>query len=138
MPLLILCFVLFFGVAEVYPLVQGIVIPMPLYIAAGILLAIASNSRHGKGLPWQQQISLERSPQPASGAMDGAMDGAIEVTPLSTEATTPQPVASQATKATHKATSQAPKTLELPRFDFQSRKSISFTIRPKRMAPPKP
>ncbi|NJR40047.1 MAG: hypothetical protein HC781_16030 [Leptolyngbyaceae cyanobacterium CSU_1_4] len=38
------CFVLFFGAAELYQWMQGLTLPLPFFIALGGLLAIASNA----------------------------------------------------------------------------------------------
>lgn len=40
----IVCFVLFFGAAELYQWIQGITLPLPVFAVAGALLAVASNS----------------------------------------------------------------------------------------------
>lgn len=42
----LVCFVVLFGLAELYPWVQGIVLPFPLTLLAGVGLAIASNLNH--------------------------------------------------------------------------------------------
>ena len=39
----LVCFVVLFGLAELYPWVQGVVLPFPLMLLAGVGLAIASN-----------------------------------------------------------------------------------------------
>lgn len=43
MPFLIACFMLFFGLAQLYPVVAGLDLSLPSWIVAGLLLAIASN-----------------------------------------------------------------------------------------------
>lgn len=40
----VVCFVVFFGSAELYQWVQGITLPMPVMVIAGVLLAIAANT----------------------------------------------------------------------------------------------
>lgn len=40
----VVCFVVFFGAAELYQWLQGISLPLPVLVIAGALLAIASNS----------------------------------------------------------------------------------------------
>jgi Pentapeptide repeats (8 copies) len=39
----LVCFVVLFGLAELYPWVQGVVLPLPVMLLAGVGLAIASN-----------------------------------------------------------------------------------------------
>jgi len=39
----LVCFVVLFGLAELYPWVQGVVLPFPVMLLAGVGLAIASN-----------------------------------------------------------------------------------------------
>jgi hypothetical protein len=39
----LLCVLLFFGAAEFYQWVQGFTLPMPVFVLAGALLAVASN-----------------------------------------------------------------------------------------------
>ena len=41
----IVCLVLFFGIAEFYQWAKGLELPLPVLIASGALLAIASNLR---------------------------------------------------------------------------------------------
>ncbi len=41
----IVCLVLFFGTAEFYQWAKGLALPLPVLIASGVLLAIASNLR---------------------------------------------------------------------------------------------
>ena len=41
----IVCLVLFFGIAEFYQWAKGLALPLPVLIASGVLLAIASNLR---------------------------------------------------------------------------------------------
>jgi hypothetical protein len=53
MPLLIVCFVLFFGFAELLPAADGLIVPTPVLWIGGILLAIASNYHKPAGLPWK-------------------------------------------------------------------------------------
>jgi hypothetical protein len=44
MRLWFVCFVALFGIAELFPWLQGIALPLPLMLGAGVLLALASNN----------------------------------------------------------------------------------------------
>ncbi|MBD1996699.1 hypothetical protein H6G00_08725 [Leptolyngbya sp. FACHB-541] len=61
-------FVIFLGMIELYQWLQGLTLPLPTLIVAGVLLAIASNRNKPAGLPWQNfsQPSLPKPPQPNS------------------------------------------------------------------------
>jgi hypothetical protein len=40
----VMCFVVFFGAAELYQWVRGLTLPLPVFVVLGGLLAIASNA----------------------------------------------------------------------------------------------
>jgi hypothetical protein len=103
MPLLIVCFVLFFGFAELFPTVDGLTVPTPVLWVGGILLAIASNYTKPAGLPWKtaQVPAKNNAPVIAEPA---------PVPPLPTPKA--EPVVSH-----------------LADFDLRPRPSISFVIR---------
>jgi hypothetical protein len=67
----VVCFVLFFGLAELYQWVEQIALPLPVYGVAGLLLALLSNPDR-----WQHWL------QPKS-ASSASVDLSTE---LSTEA----------------------------------------------------
>lgn len=56
----IVCFVLFFLLSQVFQWAQEITLPLPFFILAGALLAIASNFDRRAGLPF----NLVNSPTP--------------------------------------------------------------------------
>lgn len=57
----ILCLVLFFGVAEFYQWAKGLSLPVPVMIAAGVLLAVVSNLRSVR----TASTAAVAAPQPA-------------------------------------------------------------------------
>ncbi|NJN86360.1 MAG: hypothetical protein HC881_08685 [Leptolyngbyaceae cyanobacterium SL_7_1] len=115
MPFVILCFVLFFGVAQIYPMLQTMGLSIPSVLLAGLLLAIASNYNKPAGLPWRSQLDAKEpnsSKQTASPSQ--ASSGAIASKPVPAQSA-PSP--------------QLPTPPHLPEFDLKPRPSISFTIR---------
>ena len=62
----LVCFVVLFGLAELYPWVQGVVLPFPLMLLAGVGLAIASNlsASHLSGSNLNQQGGLSEPSTP--------------------------------------------------------------------------
>jgi hypothetical protein len=44
MRLWFVCFVALFGIAELFPWLQGVALPLPLMLGAGVLLALVSNN----------------------------------------------------------------------------------------------
>ena len=57
----ITCFVLVFGMAEFYQWVRDFTIPLPVFILAGAILAIASNYGKYAGWSFQQHDQAEAS-----------------------------------------------------------------------------
>lgn len=56
---------LFFVMAELYPWVQGLDLPLPLMVAAGLGLAIASNLPALKGKGRSPQVAAKPAPKAA-------------------------------------------------------------------------
>ncbi|HEY9630436.1 MAG TPA: hypothetical protein V6C84_24330 [Coleofasciculaceae cyanobacterium] len=56
MQVLLVCLVLFFVASEVYQWMQGMTLPLPMLIAAGIVLAIASNLRSLSVPSWNAHL----------------------------------------------------------------------------------
>jgi hypothetical protein len=61
----VICFVVFFGAAEFYQWVQGLTLPLPVFIVLGGLLAIASNSDRW-GILNRSPSAIPQAPQPDS------------------------------------------------------------------------
>lgn len=105
----IVCFVLFFAAAELYQWLQGITLPLPVFVIAGALLAVASNAQtllqKQTVLPLQQSAQIDPS-QPVPSAW------------VHTEAL-PVPVA---------ASPRYYPGVQLPHLMPQSGRSISFTL----------
>jgi hypothetical protein len=113
-------FVIFLGMIELYQWLQGLTLPLPTLIVAGLLLAIASNRNKPAGLPWQNssQLSLPKKPQPNS-------------PPPTSPSSTPQslPVNSQSPIPNSRPSPQLP-NLSTPKApSTPPQRSISFTIR---------
>jgi hypothetical protein len=53
MKIWITCFILLFGMAEFFQWLKDLMLSLPVYIVAGVLLAIASNTEHLPSLPLQ-------------------------------------------------------------------------------------
>ncbi|MBI4783706.1 MAG: hypothetical protein HY785_20675 [Oscillatoriophycideae cyanobacterium NC_groundwater_1537_Pr4_S-0.65um_50_18] len=69
MQVLLVCLVLFFVASELYQWMQGMTLPLPMLIAAGIVLAIASNLRNLSVPSWnahlfQASATLPTLPEP--------------------------------------------------------------------------
>jgi|GEM_PF-4454039 hypothetical protein len=110
MPLLFVCVVLFFGVAQFYQWSNGLdSLPFPVLLMAGAALAIVSN------LSQRESQSVSLSPEAAS-------------VPSSAPAPTLPPDIRPATELRPKAELQLPQ-LEQP-IAPQAEKSISFTLNP--------
>jgi hypothetical protein len=62
----IICFVVFFGAAEFYQWVAGLTLPLPVFIALGGVLAIASNSDKWGILPRTNQQVQSAPPEMSS------------------------------------------------------------------------
>jgi hypothetical protein len=72
----VICFVVFFGAAEFYQWVQGLTLPLPVFIVLGGLLAIASNSdkwgilnRSSTAIPQTPPMQSDSIPIPQSPTM---------------------------------------------------------------------
>jgi hypothetical protein len=116
MPFVILCFVLFFGVAQIYPMLQTVGLSIPSVLLAGFLLAIASNYNKPAGLPWRSQVDAKELPDSS------------KQTP-STSQVASGATASKSVPTQPSQPPQLPTTPHLPEFDLKPRPSISFTIR---------
>lgn len=68
MQIWLVCFLVFFGAAELYQWLQGITLPMPVFVVAGTLLAIASNADKfpKKTIPISSAAPATSSPPAAS------------------------------------------------------------------------
>ncbi|NJR66564.1 MAG: hypothetical protein HC772_16580 [Leptolyngbyaceae cyanobacterium CRU_2_3] len=112
MQVLIVCIVLFFGAAELYQWMQGMALPLPVLVAAGVVLAIASNASHPTFQSWQ---SFRQHPSGAS------------LTALSAR---PASAVSQAIPVAPSFPSSEPFSHLDPQAQEQAQaQSISFTIR---------
>lgn len=105
MPLLIVCFVLFFGLAELLPTVDGLTLPTPVIWVGGILLAIASNYHKPAGLPWKAASASAKVKPPV-----------VIAEPVPASPPLPPPKAE-------------PVVSRVADFDLRPRPSISFVIR---------
>lgn len=106
----IVCFVLFFAAAELYQWIQGMTLPMPVFVIAGALLAVASNART---LLQKQTVlpPLQQSAQidPSQPVPDGW--GTTEALPV-----------------TATASPRYYPGVQLPNLTPQAERSISFTL----------
>ncbi|HEY9640120.1 MAG TPA: hypothetical protein V6C57_06530 [Coleofasciculaceae cyanobacterium] len=64
MQVLVVCVILFFGAAELYQWMQGMELPLPVWVAAGVVLAIASNLNHPLFLSWKAARQVKPSGVP--------------------------------------------------------------------------
>ncbi|WP_439344040.1 hypothetical protein, partial [Vacuolonema iberomarrocanum] len=79
-------FGLFFGIAELFPWLAQFSSAPPIFIGAGILLAIASNLNQAAGLPWQsaeasRKTSLAKPTTPAVPATSKPSSASAPATP---------------------------------------------------------
>ena len=79
MQVLLVCLVLFFVASELYQWVQGMTLPLPMLVVAGVGLAIASNLRSLSVLPWSNPSRIS----------------ATLPSPVVTEPVVPEPVLSE-------------------------------------------
>lgn len=72
----VVCFAVFFGVAELYQWVQGFTLPIPVLVCMGALLAIASNA---------DKFPRKRTPPPPSSTPSRSYAGfpLLQTTPKS-------------------------------------------------------
>ncbi|MBD3880340.1 hypothetical protein IFO70_01075 [Phormidium tenue FACHB-886] len=91
----IICLVLFFGIAEFYQWAKGLSLPMPVLIAAGVLLAVVSNLRSVRAAstvaaaapqPATPPIAASAQPVVPSSAADCTTSSSISFTIRSPEA----------------------------------------------------
>jgi hypothetical protein len=136
MVLLIACFVLFFGIAELYPLSQGISLPMPVFMVAGFLLAIASNYHKPAGLPWRSKQSLTAQSSsgddpPTATATTKAPSPTPPATASQTMASTSRQSSSNPLPPRLKKPGKSPELPHLPQFDtpMRQRSENTFTVR---------
>jgi hypothetical protein len=111
----IVCFLMFFGAAELYQWLQGVTLPMPVFVITGALLAVASNVN--KVLAKQNRFPAVRS--------------------ISTEAASVPSVPSSDRSPTSQSTFPPPTVapprhypgVQLPQLTPSLDRSISFTIK---------
>jgi len=108
----LVCFVVLFGLAELYPWVQGVVLPFPLMLLAGVGLAIASNLS-GSNL---------------SGSNLNQRSGLSEPSTPPSQVPAPAAIAAEATSAPA-VPSPHPQTLPQSLTTSPPPDTISFTIR---------
>jgi hypothetical protein len=106
----IVCCLVFFGAAELYQWLQGVTLPMPVFVITGALLAVASNA--SKVLPKQTRW------QPMHPATPPESTPAIDP-PSSSHSAFPPPTVAP---PRHYPGGQ------LPNFAAPAPRSISFTI----------
>lgn len=106
----IICFVLFFAAAELYQWLQGMTLPLPVFVIAGALLAVASNT--------QTLLRKQNSLQPVPSAPEIMLPQPAPPAWSNTEAL-PAPVA---------ALRRYYPGVQLPNLTPQSGRSISFTL----------
>ena len=142
------CFVVFFGFAQIFQLIDGSLwlqdfsLPMPVFILAGVLLAIASNSNKRAGLPWRHLVKSAPAPQtrrPAKVAAQPAKQSVAQPVnqpaspPAHQPATASAPAAPQPSPAPSPTPAELPPASEpeLPTFMAAPKQTspISFTIR---------
>jgi hypothetical protein len=115
MPIWVVLFFVLFGGMQLFQWVEGLALPMPFFMAAGILLAIASNADKKAGLPWRS-LDLLGGRSPAKPLGSGQPISSTAPTTPATPVESPQ--------------SQAKRSPELPNFNPPAaQNSISFTIR---------
>jgi hypothetical protein len=125
MPFLIICFVLFFGIAEVYPFVEGFTIPTPAFVIAGIVLAIASNYNK-PAVPWRSLSNSTKSlsnPSPKQSLSWTTHPPQAQQHPIASTPSNPSSAKPAQSQSQSKAEPQ------LPKFDPHPQQSISFIIR---------
>ncbi|WAL60168.1 hypothetical protein [Thermocoleostomius sinensis] len=105
----IVCCLAFFGAAELYQWLQGVTLPMPVFVITGALLAVASNAN--KVLPKQTQ--WQAMPPAAPPKSTPAID---------------QPSAHPAFPPPTVAPPRHYPGVQLPNFTSPAPRSISFTI----------
>lgn len=126
MPLVILCFIAFFGLAELLPAMQGLTLPMPAYIVAGVLLAIASNYRKPAALPWRSQPPVPPMPKQNSAPPLAKPSSASLPPKLDVPASEPSQDFSVEPSP---SPSKRPTGPQLPNFDLRPRPSVSFVVK---------
>lgn len=109
----VVCLVLFFGAAEFYQWARGMTLPLPILIAAGMLLAIASNTSKLPSLFHSQPTPIEAQKADAQEPLKAT----------SAEATGQTVSSSAATPSRYYSGPQ------LPELYPQTHPAISFTIR---------
>jgi hypothetical protein len=117
------CFVVFFILTELYQWLEGVALPLPMFVGAGALLAIASNAGNWKTL--SAAVTQPSTVQPSTVQAESApmLPPKLENTQGLTEGETPQ----------------LPTLNKQPENPFFKESSISFTLRsPKSNHPPSP
>ena len=94
MQVLLVCLVLFFAVSELYQWMQGMTLPLPMLIAAGIVLAIASNLRSLSVPSWNSNLFQASATLPSPSLPATSEPVALESVapePVATKLVTPKP-----------------------------------------------
>lgn len=116
-------FVTFFILAELYQWLEGVVLPLPVFVGAGALLAIASNAGSWKTVSAPVEPSSTVQPSSAQTPPTPALPPKLENTKGLPEGEAPQ----------------LPTLKKQPENPFFKESSISFTIRsPESSNPPSP
>jgi len=120
MRLLLVCLVLLGWIG--LPHVVQVTFPSPLFVAAGVLLAIASNSSKSAGLFWRALPAAlpEASPEGTSTPEPSQVTSVQPVMPPTLTPSTTPPVSKAKSK---------PAQPELPQFDLRPRPTVTFVIR---------
>jgi hypothetical protein len=124
MALVVVCFILFFGVGQLFPLLDGFHLSAPMFAGLGVLLAIASNSK--KGMAWQSWLKGDRSSSPIPPAAP---------IPSTSQTVTPLPPMPAMVAQPLNAQPLPPKPKgdpKLPPLQSLTAETLSFTIRKKR------
>lgn len=150
MPFLIVCFTLFFGLAQLYPVVAGLDLSLPSWIVAGLLLAIASNydkligdNRIGKK-PGENKLAGQGQEQPSAQSPSQAKTKTVEpssaAAPKTSEAiATPSgPSSSASGQAAVSPSVPASKPMDKPVDKTAGKPRLDLPTRPSANAPAKP
>ncbi|MEO1208164.1 MAG: hypothetical protein AAFX78_01345 [Cyanobacteria bacterium J06638_20] len=84
-------FGLFFGIAELFPWLAQFSAAPPIFIGAGILLAIASNLNQPTGLPWQSNQASPKNTPAKPTAPKAAAPSSPKAAPPVPESPSPHP-----------------------------------------------
>jgi len=123
-------FVISLGMIELHQWLQGVTLPLPALIVAGVLLAIASNRNKPAGLPWQnpsqQPFTKPSQPKPLQTSVSQSSSQNPQSSVPSPHPSQPKPPASNLQAPTPRPAPQLP---NLTSAKVLPQPSISFTIR---------